>query len=262
MISFAKIMRQVLTERMSFKDLLGAAGTTRPYKTDPNTNRADRGRAHVNARSIRVMATENGEAWTFRYKSDHATSTTNSPYHGFVKFFKEIYDKDNVSANDLDCMVDCDCPDYRFRFAYNNAQAGAGTIRGQNGVPGWKHHNDNNGAAPKPVDQGGVGDYGPGICKHLSALTEYLKTKVEPEAPEPEEEPEPTTKTLVKQPRPSQAQTTSDAPDPDDSYSDSRGDSTGYSDSRGGLEESKEIMSQRLTQLVRETPVFDVQYED
>jgi len=262
MISFAKIMRQVLTETMTFKQLWKNAAS-RPYKTDPTQTRADRGKHHVRSRSIRVMATENGEAWTFRYKSDHATSTTNEPYHGFVNFVKEgpSWKKESPSADDLPCMVDCDCPDYRFRFAYNNAQAGSGTIGGEGGVPGWKHHNTNNGAAPRPVEDGGVGDYGPGLCKHLCALTEYLKTKVDPDAPDPDEKPEPTTKTPVKQPRPSQGPATSDAPEPGDSYSDSRGDSSGYSDSRGGLEESMGSAAQRLSQFVRENPTFEVEYE-
>ena len=207
------------------------------------------------------MATEDGEAWAFNYKSDHPTSTTNQRYHGFIRFLKEnVGENDNASK--LECMVDCDCPDYRYRFAYNNAKAGAGTIGHQS--DGWKYHNNSSGAAPRSRAQGGVGDYGTGICKHLCALSEFLKTKIEPTAPSPDDEPEqevepevPDKKALKKQPMapPSTGQQTTDAPDPDD-----------YSDSRGGTDTLQEghqsALYGRMENFIRTTPQFDVQYED
>lgn len=227
----------MLIERMSFKDLYRVS--------DPA--RIDRSK-DVRAKSLEVTSMDGNEAWTFTYKSN--PSTTGNRWHGYVRFLKE-----DVSAKDhayeLDCMVDCDCPDYRYRFAYNNAKEDAGAL----GAGAW---NSNNGRPPRPREQGGVGDLGPGMCKHLIALGEFLKTNIEPNAPEPEEEPEPTPAAATLQPPKSSV----DAPDPDDNtYSDSR--DSGYSDSRSGdLRESKNDMVNNLNRLVQSSPRFNVPYED
>lgn len=207
MISWAKMMKKVLMERMSFRQLFaGSEG-----------GRKERGAHDVDPKSSAVTATDDGEAWTFNYKSH--PSTTGQRWHGFVQFFKEdVSGKDN--AMDLECMVDCDCPDYRYRYAYNNKQADVGWT-GNN--PNWKYSNQNNGRKWRPRSQGGVGDYGVGMCKHLCSLSEYLKTVIEPEAPQPDDKPpmpEPK-KPVDKRPVAQKAPTTA-APKPQDSYSDSR----------------------------------------
>lgn len=242
-------MRKVLTERMSFRDL---------YRSS-TPDRVDRSR-NVNAKSLRVTSMDGQEAWTFTYKSN--PSTTGHRWHGYVRFLKEEV-TDAVSAADLDCMVDCDCPDYRYRFAYNNAKQEAGAL----GPGSW---NQNNGRPPRPREQGGVGDYGPGMCKHLIALGEFLKTKIEPDAPEPDEEPEkelapkpqPKAQPKVQAPKPAkpskpstpvaQKPQTINAPEPEDTYSDSRGE----------LQENTGQIAERLTNLVKTNPEFDVWYED
>lgn len=233
MISFSKIMRKVLTERMSFKDLYRSS--------DP----ARINRAHsVNAKSLKVTSMDGNEAWTFTYKSN--PSTTGQRWNGYVRFLKgDVSHKDR--ADELDCMVDCTCPDYRFRWAYNNARQDAGAI----GPTAW---NDSNGRPPRPREQGGVGDMGPGMCKHLLSLGEYLKTKIEPEAPEPEQ-PEPKAEpTAAPEPKSS-----IEAPSPEDTYSDSR--EGGYSDSRT-LQEGGSVLYEKLDNLVKSTPEFEVWYED
>lgn len=232
MISFAKIMQRVLTERMSFSDLYS---TSTPDRIDRSKN--------VNARSLRVTSMGGQEAWTFTYKSN--PSTTGHRWHGYVRFFNENVNQAR-SAADLDCMVDCDCPDYRYRFAYNNAKQDAGAL----GPDSW---NQNNGQAPRPVALGGVGDYGTGMCKHLIALGEFLKTNIEPNAPEPEEKPAPAPKPKT-QPKPQPKPQTIDAPEPDED--------DGYSDSRGGLQENNGHIAARLNALVKSQPEFDVWYED
>jgi hypothetical protein len=250
MISFANIMRKMLLERMSFSDLYASST---PDRVDRSKN--------VNARSLRVTSMGGQEAWTFTYKSN--PSTTGHRWHGYVRFLNEDV-MQATSAAELDCMVDCDCPDYRYRFAYNNAKADAGAI----GPGSW---NQNNGRPPRPREQGGVGDYGTGMCKHLIALGEFLKTNIEPDAPEPEEPkatqpqqqpkpvaPKPKVKPQPKQkpqPKPaSQRPQTVNAPDPDDdSYSDSRGDM---------LQETTGHLAERLNNLVKSKPEFDVWYED
>lgn len=245
MISFRKLLRQVLLERMSFRQLLGGS----------ESGRKQRGHTDVNVRPMRVTTMDGNEAWTFRYKS--SPSTTGQAWHGYVQFFKEdVSHKD--SADDLECMVDCDCPDYRYRYAYNNAHADVGRI-GKH--PEWRYGNDNNGQKWRPRSQGGVGDYGVGLCKHLCGLSEYLKTKMEPDAPSPDDpkdlktQPKPIVKPKVKPSAASKPQSTL-APDPDDDT---------YTDSRTGsetLQEGRSLIYERLEKFAKSNPEFDVEYED
>ena len=263
MISFSKILRTLLTERMSFRALLAGS----------ESGRKQRGRQDVNARSMRVASLDGNEAWTFRYKS--SPSTTGNPWHGYIQFFKDdVSEKDN--AMDLDCMVDCDCPDYRYRYAYNNAKADVGRI-GRH--PDLSIGNQNNGQRPRPRSQGGVGDYGVGLCKHLCALADFLKTSVSPEAPEPEDPPPVPTKKPIKKPLPpAMAPQTFKAPDPDtDSYNDSRTGSD--SDGRTGSDTLMERVTpmgvpirrqsqgisnlyKKMDAFAKQNPEFDVEYED
>lgn len=236
-------MRKVLTERMSFRDLFRVS--------DPA--RVDRSR-DVHAKSLKVTSIDGNEAWTFSYKSN--PSTSGQRWQGYVRFLKEdVSHKDK--ADQLDCMVDCTCPDYRFRWAYNNAKQDAGAL----GAGAW---NASNGRPPRPREQGGVGDLGPGMCKHLIALGEYLKTNIEPEAPEPEEKPQPPKPVVKKAPTP--AQSTVNAPEPEDTYSDSRSgeEDSGYSDSRSGgeLQEGTSHLVGKINNLVQTKPEFEVWYED
>lgn len=258
MISFGKLLKQILTERMSFGQL---------YKGS-ESGRRERGRTDVNAKSMRVMTLDENEAWAFKYKSH--PSTTGKRWHGYVQFFKENV-RETDDAMKLECMVDCDCPDYRYRYAYNNAQAGVGRIGKHHD---WPHGNDNNGRKWRPRSQGGVGDYGVGLCKHLCALRDFMMTVVEPNAPEPDDEednPPPPPKPKVKaKVDPNQKPMTTQAPDPDDDT---------YTDSRSGSETLQEYalpqaapvqrppgyvsaLYKRLEEFVRTHPEFDVQYED
>lgn len=236
-------MRRILSERMNFRQLFAGS----------ESGRKERGANDVNAKSSQVFSTDNGEAWTFNYKS--SPSTTGNRWHGFIRFFKEdVSAKDN--AMDLDCMVDCDCPDYRYRYAYNNRQADVG-FTGKH--PDWRHNNQNNGQKWKPRSQGGVGDYGVGMCKHLCGLSEYLKTVIEPEAPQPDDKVPPPVKTKPKpkgvQPSVASKPSTTTAPKPEDSYSDSRSGSD-------TLQEGRSQLYERLDNFVRTHPQFEAPYED
>lgn len=254
MISFGNILKTILTERFTFRQLYNRS----------ETGRKKRARQDVNAQSMRVMTLDENEAWAFSYKSN--PSTTGKRWHGYVQFMKEEV-KQTENAAQLQCMVDCDCPDYRYRYAYNNAQAGAGRI-GKH--PDWPYGNENNGQKWRPRSEGGVGDYGVGMCKHLLALGEFLKTKFTPDAPDPDED-----KYDIQKPAPkikkdrtpaSQKPTTIQAPDPDDDT---------YTDSRTGSDTLQEEIQyppvprgqvsqlyKRMEEFVRNNPEFDVQYED
>jgi hypothetical protein len=252
MISFGKILKQILLERMTFRQLYQGS----------ESGRKQRGRTDVRAKSMRVMTLDENEAWAFSYKS--SPSTTGNRWHGYVQFFK-----DNVRQTDdamkLECMVDCDCPDYRYRYAYNNAQAGVGRIGKHSD---WPYGNDNNGRKWKPRSQGGVGDYGVGLCKHLCALRDFMRTVVEPDAPQPGDKTPPSEPKKVDTTPAAQKPQTSKAPDPDDDT---------YTDTRSGSETLQEYalpqpqpkppgyvseLYKRLEEFVRTHPEFDVQYED
>ena len=252
MISFYNILRRVLTERVTFASIYSRS----------ESGRKDRGRQDVNVKPMRVMTLDQNEAWAFSYKS--SPSTTGHRWHGYVQFFKENV-KSETDASKLQCMVDCDCPDYRYRYAYNNAQAGAGRI-GKH--PEWPYGNDNNGQRPRPRSKGGVGDYGVGMCKHLCALGEFLRTKISPEAPEPEDVAPPPEPKKTDTTPPAQKPQTSVAPDPDDdTYTDSRTGS--YTLQEYALPQPqpkppgyKSELYKRLEEFVKANPEFDVQYED
>ena len=239
-------MRQLLTERMSFRQLFSRS----------ERGRKQRGRSQVKSKSSSVRSLDEGEAWTFSYKS--SPSTTGNRWHGFIRFFKQ--DASNKqSAMDLDCMIDCDCPDYRFRYAYNNSKADAG-FAGDN--PNWKYSNQNNGRPPRPRSQGGVGDYGVGMCKHLCGLADYLKTKIEPNAPDPDDAPPIVTKRASPPvpAAPPKAPTTR-APSLDRGHPIRKPPGGGYSDSRE-LQEGKSSLSNRIDRFAKENPEFEISYEE
>lgn len=229
-LTLTGVMCNVLLMEVTFNQLLG----------NSDAARADRSK-NVNARSIRVRATDDGEAWTFTYKSRFPHSTTGKRFHGYVQFSKENVSY-NESAQDLDCKVHCDCPDYFYRWEYNNAKAGAGDF--------CDAHNRQ---APKSKDSipPGVGNLGEGLCKHLIALGEFLETKIEPSAPEPGETPEPEPKTVEPAPEVTpETPTTTDAPRPEDGYSDTRS---------GNLQEgNRNQLYEKIDNFIRTNPVFDV----
>jgi hypothetical protein len=247
MISYYSMLRKLLTERMSFRDILSRSESGRKQRA-----------SDVNVRPTVVTTLNGKEAWTFRYKSN--PSTTGKNWTGYIQFFKDdVSLKDN--AEDLDCIIDCSCPDYRYRLAYPNQQAGIG-------ITGQKSWNKNNGRRPRPRSQGGVGMYKPGGCKHLCALSEYLKTVIEPNAPQPDDEIPPAVKKKSPpkpQPPVSKKPPTTLAPKPEDSYTDSRTGSDTYADNRTGSDTLREMRSPLYTRLdafVNANPSFTVDVPD
>ena len=143
-----------LDETMTYKELMALT-------TDDRKKRA----SDVRVRSIPVSIEEGQEQWNFRYKSSPTTTVTDEPFEGHILFLKgEVEQSDN--ATDLDCKVDCGCPDFMYRFAYNDTQKGASDV-GPDSLSGCINRR------PKPAY-----DYGEGLCKHLAALSRYLKTKI------------------------------------------------------------------------------------
>lgn len=152
-------LMELLLEKMSFRQLLS--------KTDGG--RRDRGK-RMRVRSLAGSASEDAEMWNFGYKSDRDHITTMGPHNGRISFEKDAYIryKNKRSMDDVMCKVDCSCPDYRYRWAYANAAQGAGDM-------GYGSLNQCNGAPPNKMNPGRK----PSLCKHLVALKDYLRTKLQ-----------------------------------------------------------------------------------
>ncbi len=153
----------LLQENMTYDELLTLTSKT-PRSPEDNTNRIDRSKT-VAARSLPVTVEEDGEQWNFRYKSSPQSTVTNEPFEGHITFLKGEVGR-NDDATQLECKVDCGCPDYMYKFAFNNYAKGAGDI-------GPDSENNAINRRPKPAY-----DIGEGLCKHLVALSKYLQTKV------------------------------------------------------------------------------------
>jgi hypothetical protein len=199
-------------------------------------------------------------AWVFSYKSQGAWSTTGQRWHGYVKLLKsEALNNHNVEIQDVDCMVDCDCPDYRYRFAYGNTEQGAS-------ITGDSSWNKNNGHYPNKMGKR------VGLCKHLMSLVEYLGTKVEPVAPEPTEPPPIQRKAgaVKKGMHPSQYKNlpkkyqTYPSTDPKLAQAPEPPKTTPYSDTRSGdlFEGNGSTLFERISSFVKSNPQFAVEYYD
>ena len=168
MIKLRNLITEIIAERMSYDDLM--------RNSDPA--RADRA-SRIPARSLVVKSLNDREAWKFSYKTPKA-EITKSPekpngerHQGFIYFHKEWMDSGD-NANQIPCSVDCSCKDYRYRLSYANKSQDAGE-NGPNSLNKGLNY-------PSSIN------IGPGLCKHLISLKEYLKTQIETE-PEPPEEP-------------------------------------------------------------------------
>jgi hypothetical protein len=148
------LMEDTLTEEMSYNDLLKL------------TDKGRKARANdVKPRSIPVSLEDGKESWNFRYKSN--PSVTDKPFQGSIQFFKEIKKSNTENVADLPCKVDCGCPDFMYRWAWNDTAQDASQV-------GPKSLNKCINRRPKPAY-----NYDAGLCKHLTALAGYLRTKIQ-----------------------------------------------------------------------------------
>jgi len=152
--SLSKDLEENISEDMSYTDLLKL---TTPERKDRAAN--------VTARSLPVSVEEGKEQWNFRYKSNPQTTVTDKPFRGSITFLKGNVGQ-RSDAMKMKCKVDCECPDFMYRFAYNDAAKNASQV-GPDSLNGAANRK------PKPAY-----DYGEGLCKHLVALGRFLKTKI------------------------------------------------------------------------------------
>lgn len=159
MISLTNMVRGLLTEVMTFRQLFA--------KTDGG--RRDRGN-RMRVRSLAGTASEDSENWNFGYKSASDHITTGKSHMGRISFGKDAYRryKNKKSMDEVICKVDCSCKDYRYRWAYANAAQQAGEM-------GVNSLNKCNGNPPNKTNPRRK----PSLCKHLVALKDYLRTKLQ-----------------------------------------------------------------------------------
>jgi len=146
-----KLVEQLLSEEMTFSDLLGYTDSERIARSKTVRNR-----------SLPVTSDKLGEVWSFAYKSN--PSTTGTGWQGRI-IFKEYAEA--ISADKHPVVVDCGCPDYQYKWAFANNDQQAGLI-------GPHSLNKNNGRYPHITNPHAT----PGLCKHLISLRNYLKTKL------------------------------------------------------------------------------------
>jgi len=170
MIKLRQLICEIIAEKMSYQQLMSVSDPARK-------DRASR----IPSKSLAVKSINDKEAWKFSYKTPKDENTTGLRHQGFIYFFKEDIQPGD-DARKIDCSVDCSCPDYKFRFSYANKAAGAGE-NGPNSLnKGFNY--------PSSINAG------PGLCKHLISLKEYLRTEIEGE-PTPPEEPVPGVKPVA-----------------------------------------------------------------
>ena len=153
---------QKLDERLSFADLYDDTDDERIFKSK------------LPGMRVRPMAIsmENGnETWNFGYtsqeKSQYQRHGGKSGHKGRIIFFKDSVEPED-NAEDLECMVDCDCKDFQFRFSYVDAQQDASVI-GPNSL--------NKATNAPPIKTNPEGETK--LCKHLAALVRYLVTNID-----------------------------------------------------------------------------------
>lgn len=140
--------RQYLTERkMTFKQLMDYAEPRRVARSQT-----------VRGGPLKIETFEDSVFHTFNFKS--FPSTTGKRHHGYIKFFKP---RSPRPLEELECMVDCTCPDFKYRYAWAVKQRGSSVVGAQSMNRAWNR-------APRQTNPTSR----PGICKHIIRLKDYI----------------------------------------------------------------------------------------
>ena len=149
---------QSLAEDMSFKQLRNLSEPKRIY----------RAATQVRTPPLDIDAYKDAVYYYFNYKS--SPSTEHKRHKGYVKFIRPRYENTNVGGKrvrkqlqDLPCIVDCDCADFKFRWAWVNKQKRASRV-------GPDSFNQALNRAPFKTNPG----MAPGLCKHLLATSSFI----------------------------------------------------------------------------------------
>lgn len=140
---------QHIVEQLSFSRLFNLSEPKRIVRS--NT---------VKGPPLDIRAFDDAQYYIFNFKSN--PSTTGLRHHGYIKFLRPRRDDEPLS--ELPCLVDCTCPDFKFRWAWTNKQRGASRV-GRNSL------NQAINRAPRITNPSNK----PGLCKHVLALKNYIQ---------------------------------------------------------------------------------------
>lgn len=140
-----------LQERLTFDKLFRISEPKRVYRSFT-----------VRGPPLEIDSYQDVVYYIFNFKAN--PSTTGLRHRGYVKFFKPLHkNPKNVPLQHLDCLVDCTCPDFRYRWAWANKQRGSSVVGPQSLNQAWNR-------APRKTNPTGA----PGLCKHILAARQFI----------------------------------------------------------------------------------------
>jgi len=143
----------VILERLTFHQLFQAT----------DSGRVDRANTQVRGPALEVESVQDSNYYYFNMKS--FPSTTGLRHKGYIRFFKprNASPRTYQPLEKQEVIVDCMCPDYKFRFAWANKQRQSGLVGPQSLNKAWNR-------APRITNPTGR----PSLCKHLAACKDYI----------------------------------------------------------------------------------------
>ena len=122
-----------LQERLTFDKLFRISEPKRVYRSFT-----------VRGPPLEIDSYQDVVYYIFNFKAN--PSTTGLRHRGYVKFFKPLHkNPKNVPLQHLECLVDCTCPDFRYRWAWADKQRQSSVVGAQSLNQAW------NKAPRKPI---------------------------------------------------------------------------------------------------------------
>jgi hypothetical protein len=142
-------MKRYLAERLTYDQLFRASDPKRVYRS-----------FKVKGPPLELDSYQDAAYYAFNFKS--FPSTTGLRHRGYVKFVRPRLGGQKPLQH-LECVVDCTCPDFRYRWAWANKQRGSSRV-------GAQSLNQALNRAPRHTNPKSK----PGLCKHILAAREYI----------------------------------------------------------------------------------------
>ena len=144
-------MPSYLVERLTFDQLFRYSEPKRVYRS-----------LTVRGPPLEIDSYQDAVYYIFNFKSN--PSTTGLRHRGYIKFFKpKRKNPQGVPLQHLECLVDCECPDFKYRWAWSNKQRQSSVVGPGSLNQAWNR-------APKITNPGSH----VGLCKHLLATRNYI----------------------------------------------------------------------------------------
>src|SRR5574337_132680 len=140
-----------ICERLSFDQLFRISDPKRVYRSFT-----------VRGPPLEIDSYQDAVYYIFNFKAN--PSTTGLRHRGYVKFFKpKNKNPKDVPLQHLECLVDCECPDFRYMWAWANKQRQSSVVGPNSLNQAWNR-------APRKKNPKGK----PGLCKHVLAARAYI----------------------------------------------------------------------------------------